>query len=681
MKSSHNKIKILSDYVISRIAAGEVLERPTSALKELLENAIDANATEILIKFDRGGRNLISVSDNGCGITKEELPLAFCRHATSKLNDECLEAISFMGFRGEALAAISSVSHTTIVTRTAGDDSAWQMSVDQVLSQVDIASKTYEAPFPASRDIGTTVLVRNIYYSTPNKLKFLKSEQSENALCIDIVQRMAIAHCNIAFDLWINGKRRLCYDFCNKEKYITNNTTIFQEEVQKKITPREYRILDVLGKEFYENSVPLHYMDEEIVIFGYVSIPTYICNSIFGGVSKKRLYCYVNGRIVKDDFIYNMVRAAYDGLTAGNTSPTVVLFFDITSQLVDVNVHPNKFQIRFWNERRVRDITIKIIREALKGHHTNTAITNNFISNQIDNKLQRIVEYRQADYERRIQANISLGEVCPEDMIWQELRNSRSKNMDIEGDTLVLYEKQDTHHSAEDAGSSIQNTNNTTTKPDIEDMCGSLCNTNVLKSIPQPNQYMGNAIAQISNTYIVSLTHDGIIIVDQHAAHERVVLQNMKQKLERDGKIIAQPLLIPQTINFDALIIEQLREIAPVLRNIGIVIAFNDKSDQVSVTALPQSMYTITTLNVEGLLTEIACDPEFCTHIVNHSYHAICSTIACHSSIRAGRKLSIDEMNKLLRLMESTEFIDQCNHGRPTHIAISHHDMEKFFKR
>lgn len=725
-----NEIRVLSDYTISRIAAGEVLESPTSALKELLENAIDAGATKIEIGFDRGGRNLIMVRDNGCGVSKKELPLVFCRHATSKLSDECIEDVRFMGFRGEALAAISSVSRTTITTKTRTDCSAWQMSVNGVLSHTDIIQGNYSEPIPVSHGVGTTVMVKDLFFSTPNRLKFLRSEQFENALCIDIVQRIAISHHNIAFFLSMNGKRKFActvhgeggvntdvVDDCSMHDNCGSDNIKHADPAHDHTLALEQRIVDILGREFYDNSVSVNYNsthDADITIRGRVSFPTYSTASSFGAGRKKQ-YCYVNQRVVKDELLYNIVRAAYDGLIMRGTYPIVVLFIDVPSRLLDVNIHPNKLQIRFWNERYVRSVTVNTMRDALYKAPVSNLPIEQLIHTATTHKERHTTAsmYTERHKERVDDPRDTQYDESALSSVWEELSANTANGVAgayFDDETLVLRTSNRNKHSTEatienqvhsasgvhstEIGDIHNNENNDlpqsglqSAEPQHTDHLGAHSTTKLhgpcqtLDVVDDSTvQYMGQAVSQICDTYIVSVAYDGIIITDQHAAHERIVLESMKQRLTQTGQLVAQPLLLPQIVHCGNAIAHQLMEIAQSLKKVGITISMSDDGPdaQVAITTLPK---IIGVLDVTNLLLDIAEDPELYEQIMCGNYNRICSTLACHSSIRSGRNMTIDEMNELLRSMEKTCFSSQCNHGRPTYIKISDGDMRKIFQR
>ncbi len=663
-----NRIILLSDYAINKIAAGEVLDRPVSALKELIENSIDAQADKIDIKFDRGGRNFISVTDNGRGIACEDIPLAFCRYTTSKVDENSLDNIQFMGFRGEALASISSVSETTIITKTKDDENAWQMSVDSSLPYENFKCGNYSKPTLSSHINGTTVIVRNLFSSTPNKLKFLKSEQSENAMCIDLLQRMAISNPHISFTLSINDKQKLLY-------------MMYEKNTPKAL---HMRIKDVFGEEFYENSIPIKNENENISIFGRISIPTYCNASSQFGSKKKKQYCYVNKRIVKEDFLYNAIRIAYDGLVMHREYPIVVLLIDVIPKLVDVNVHPNKLQVRFWNEKQVRDMIVQCMRRAIENASTSTHITQEFIKDKFPHNLQHTNHYKRDLDHNRVNHSDMLKEREQEKLLWNMIenladnrnQNNSNHNLLLQDDALIL--KVNKHSTIADSINGkdqeeelIEETISKENSIDTVQKQLSLC---------KEDKYlldMGRAIAQIDNTYIISLVEDGFIIIDQHAAHERIILEQIKVAISDNKQMLIKKLLLPEILDFDAATVANLISIKEEMLKIGLLIDYLTPT-KIVLSAVPQIGIDIDT---KSLLKEIADDTEFYDAITHHNYNKIYSTIACHTSIRAGRTMSIDEMNALLRMMENTQFASQCNHGRPTYIKILHTDLKKIFRR
>jgi DNA mismatch repair protein MutL len=610
-------IKKLTEKTINRIAAGEVVERPYSVIKELVENALDAGASQIIIEVERGGRNLVSVKDNGTGISKEELPIALERHATSKLNEEDITNINFHGFRGEALPSIAAVSRMRITSKSQNHNQAWQCEV--------LGGDEHKIS-PASLKIGTVVEVRDLFCFTPNRLKFLKSENNEISACIDLINKFALCHKHVEFK------------FINDGKVVLNYQT-----TQGNLTDDNVRIKDVLGDDFFNSSIMVSKNKDNISLEGYVSLPTY------SRKTSVQYIIYVNKRIIKDKFFIGAIKAAYQGLLPQDRYPAVVLFLEIDPHDVDVNVHPTKAEVRFKDEHLVRGFIISTIRNSLINK---TVITNTAINEKLkEQNRQKLVSNTYVQEKLQINnlpyaSNISF----INNRINSNVRelNDISKTNFTTPQHLVLSKTE----SAENEANSSDNIEN---------------------SFP-----LGFAKCQLHNTYIVSETENGFVIIDQHAAHERLVLEKMKKAMA-GSYIKSQPLLVPELIDLGAVHTEKLLSVAEALRKFGFVIERNGLT-QVIVREVP---YFLGKLNVKGFVLDF-CDnlEEYdSSSFLDEKFEEICADIACHSSIRAGRRLSIEEMNAILREMENTQFSEQCNHGRPTFKKISLSELEKMFER
>ncbi len=581
------KIKLLSPVTISKIATGEVVDRPLSVVKELLENSIDAKATDITLTMSRGGRTLISISDNGTGIDKEDLLLAVTRHATSKLIEEDIANILHMGFRGEALASIATAARLHITSRTGSSDQGWTVKLDDGAEAFDKASLS-----PASHNIRTTVEVFDLFCFMPNRVRFLKPEASEVVACTELVNSLAIVHPQIKFS------------FNHNDKPIIEMS--YSDDMQK-------RIGEILGDEFIENAV---YFDtgenyreiNRIRLYGYVSVPTN------NRSSNAKILTFVNKRLVKDNFLNKLVRVSYFNTLPEGITPSVVLFFEMPVKCVDVNIHPNKSEVRFSDEKLIREIVINSIRDAIRNTKTTTKIP------------QKIVQQTQKPVE--------------------ELRQPSQLHLHTE---FKIPPQRDVS----------KNENKVEEKP-------------IVRTRQISSGHLGSPKLQIANKYVIAENDRGIVIVDQHAAHERIVLEKINK--EEFG---IQKLLIPLRFDLCSAATELLMSISEDLKQIGITIA-SENSSEVLVHSIPLLPGNI---DIEEMLQDIVNDSEGYIEILKHHKDKFLTKIACHSSIRAGRRLSLEEMDGLLRLIEKTDFASQCIHGRPTYVELSTKYLDRLFER
>jgi len=590
-------IRLLPSTLINRIAAGEVIERPASAVKELVENAIDAGATQIDISLEEAGKNAIIISDNGKGMNREELTLAVQRHATSKLPSDDLLDIRTLGFRGEALPSIGSVSRMTIESRARGEAEAWQISIE---------AGDVSAPRPAARSVGTRISVRDLFFATPARLKFLKSDRSETGQVQDVIRRLAMANPNISFSLMIDGKASLRMDGAQGDL----------------LDARLARLSDLMGKEFADNALALAMQRENIRLSGFAALPT------FNRGTSSEQYLFVNSRPVRDRLLLGVVKAAYQDVLAHDRHPVVALFLDLPPEEVDVNVHPAKAEVRFRDQQQVRGLIIGGIRHALAeaGFRTSSSASNDALTRFIPSQ----------NFARTAQPTYALHEAAPRFY-----------------EPLELLDPAMTPPMARPAFSE-------TSEPDYT-------------AYP-----LGAARAQLHKTYIVAETSDGLVIVDQHAAHERLVLESMKAQM-KEGGIARQALLLPEVISLKPALCEALLARSEELKAFGLVIeAFGP--DSLVVREIPAMLGEI---DASGLVRELADNiSEFGETIaLKERIEALAGTMACHGSVRAGRSLSIAEMNALLRQMEATPLSGQCNHGRPTTLTLKERDIQKLFGR
>lgn len=603
-------IRILPNNLINQIAAGEVIERPASVVKELVENAVDAGATSVEVTLVDGGKSLIAVSDNGKGMSPEELPLAIERHATSKLPDDDLFHISYMGFRGEALPSIASVAKLTVISRQEGSDSAWK---------IEVCGGDVKNPVPAAANKGTKVEVRDLFYATPARLKFLKTGAGETAQCVDILNRIALANPQVSFFLYDDKKKRISLN--------GSQTELFDARLK--------RISDVMGREFGENSLLIDARRDNLGISGFVSLPTY---SKANSLSQ---YLFVNNRPVRDKVLLGAIKAAYQGVLELGRYPVCALFFDVSPELVDVNVHPTKAEVRFYDANAVRGLLISAIRNALSRGSMQTAQT--------------------TDISRIVQDNIPDGQSVPNTVF---LRDSNS----VVPRTFAPYVSKPVRRILADEA-----------LPELRNSFSIKAEEAKAEDVSAPAGVLGMAKAQFHNTYIISQTEDSIIIVDQHAAHERIVMEKFKAGMAAKQKPQTQMLLIPEIVSLSLSEKTALLGNAEELASAGLAIE-EFGATEIIVREVPA---LISGCEIKELIKNLAeqiaeWGKDFALEEkINH----ICATMACHGSVRAGRSLNLAEMNELLREMENTPHSGQCNHGRPTYIELKLKDIDKLFHR
>ena len=609
MTAKAHMIRRLPAQTVNRIAAGEVIERPASVIKELVENALDAGASQIDIRYEDGGRTVITVTDDGKGMDRENLSLAVERHATSKLPDDSdLLTIETMGFRGEALPSIGSVARLSLTSQTESDDSAWELRVDGGVKQ---------DPRPAPRFglHGTRVDVRDLFFATPARLKFMKSERSESMAISDVVKRLAMANPHVGFTL-TNGSR----------------TSLRLVGTPLSEDGRLVRLSKILGDDFGANAVAVDSEREGIVLTGFAGLPT------FSRGNSAHQYLFVNGRPVRDKLLHGAVRGAYQDFLARDRHPVVALYVDLPHEHVDVNVHPAKTEVRFRNPGLVRGLIVSALRHALAeaGHRASTTVS--------DYALGRIQTGQQPTYAYQGRYGGA------------PYRNNPAMQPLIDGMGAMSGK-------VEEAPAGFA------PHPFVP---------SDIPPTPTPDYPLGTARAQLHETYIVAQTQDGIVIVDQHAAHERLVYEEMKQTMSGQG-VPRQTLLIPDVVELgetdSARILtrqEELAEMGLVLEPFG--------QGAVCVRETPALLGEV---NVKGLLRDLADDlAEYDEALsLKEKFEHVCGTMACHGSVRAGRRLNGDEMNALLRQMEATPHSGQCNHGRPTYVELKLADIERLFGR
>lgn len=605
-------IRILPNNLVNQIAAGEVIERPASVVKELVENSIDAGATSIEVTLVDGGKSLIVVSDNGRGIDKDELPVAVERHATSKLPDDNLFNINFLGFRGEALPSISSVSRMTIVSRREGAENAWKIEVN--------GGEKSEI-MPAAHPQGTRIEVRDLFYSAPARLKFLKTTPSETAQCVDILNRIALANPTISFYLSDENRKKVTLNACQGELF----------------DARLKRLADVMGREFSDNSLLINAHRENLTITGYVSLPTLNkSNSLYQ-------YLFVNNRPVRDKLLLGAIKGAYQDVLAHNRYPMAALYFDIDPAYVDVNVHPAKAEVRFYDNALVRGLLVSAVRQALTlGDHRSA--NNLDLAGFVHDNIPGFGENEVAVLQEHKPGGGNVPAFRP--LMSQPRRQAELPELERKVFSVKVDESCPAVSAAGDSGE-----------------VGPL----------------GLAKAQFHDTYIISQTEDSIVIIDQHASHERIVMENLKASLLAENKVATQILLIPEIVDLSLSEKTRLIEAAEELQKLGLSVE-EFGSTAVIVREIPALLGDC---DIKALIRDLAGEmAEWGKGFsLTDKLHTICATIACHGSVRAGRRLNIDEMNRLLRDMERTEHSGQCNHGRPTYVELKLKDIEKLFER
>jgi DNA mismatch repair protein MutL len=589
-------LRLLPETVINRIAAGEVVERPASAVKELVENSLDAGATRIDVVVRDGGQTLVSVTDDGAGMTADELKLAVERHATSKLPDENLTNITTLGFRGEALPSIGAVSRLTITSRPAGADVAWA---------IDIEGGRKGAPRVAAHPPGTRVEVRDLFFATPARLKFLKAPRTELNHAQDAIKRLAMVHAGVAFTI-SDGTKGLI-------RLARPQGEIFGARLD--------RLGAIMGREFADNALAIDTEREGLRLTGHIGLPT-----LNRGHATMQ-FLFVNGRPVRDKLLFGTVRAAYRDFLASDRHPLLALFLDVPPEAVDVNVHPAKSEVRFRDPGLVRGLIVGSLKYALAeaGHRASTTV-----------------------------AAAALGAMAPHEGIFGA-RPGGTAAM-----PRNLAERTSQFHAP---------------LPDLDTPPGAP----VAEVLDNGGNYpLGVARAQVHATYIVAQTADGIVVVDQHAAHERLVYERMKTAMSKGG-VKRQGLLIPEVVEMDDEAAARLLARADELADLGLVIEpFG--AGAVVVRAVP---VLLGATDAAGLVRDLADDlAEYADALsLKERLGEICGTMACHGSVRAGRRLNADEMNAILREMEVTPHSGQCNHGRPTYVELKLADIEKLFGR
>ena len=590
-------IRELSDELISQIAAGEVVERPASVVRELLDNALDAGAKQITVRLSAGGVRLIAVEDDGQGIPRDELTVALRRHATSKISSLSeLETVGTMGFRGEALAAINAIADMTIQSRDANGGTAWALD-----------GRTGEVR-PVARAIGTTLEVRELFFATPARRKFLKTDATELAHCVESVRRHALARPDVGFAVWHDGRL---------------------VEQWRAATSREQRLGDALSDDFVARSVAVDYTGGAVHVAGRAGIPD---------AARSRgdqQFFYVNGRFVRDKVLAHAVRSAYEDVLHGQRQPVYALYLQIDPSRVDVNVHPTKIEVRFRDGREVHQAVRHAIENALAAPRAGEAATT-----------------VNTPFFRPVAAS------APAPWAQSGMHFAAERGA---GDAFAMWPQSPAQTSSVDDGAAaagaVSGKNGATTD----------------EAWP-----LGRALAQLQGIYILAENRQGLVIVDMHAAHERIVYERLKTQLD-GAAITSQPLLIPATFSATPQEVATAEACAAILPTLGLEITpFSPRT--LAVRAVPGTLADGDPVELaRSVLAELA--QHDASTVVQRAQNELLSTMACHGAVRANRKLTIDEMNALLRQMEATDRSDQCNHGRPTWRQLSVRELDGLFLR
>lgn len=637
-------IRVLPDNLINQIAAGEVIERPASAVKELVENALDAGASRIEITLKNGGKSLLVVEDNGKGMSAADLALAVERHATSKLPTDDLFNVQFLGFRGEALPSIASVAKMTIQTRQAAEENGWEITVDGGMKS-DIC--------PCAKTLGTRIEVRDLFYATPARLKFLKADAAETGACVDIVNRIALANPQVSFNLYADGKRKI--------SLVAANPDFFDIRLR--------RAAEVMGAEFSENSLEVSGEKDGIKLSGLISLPTY------NKANSLSQYLFVNNRPVRDKLLLGALKGAYAGVLEVSRYPACVLFLEVEPMYVDVNVHPAKAEVRFFDQQGVRGLIVGAVRRALLEGDNRAA---NLLNLGDLTKGQMLGAGDETSCGMRLPRADALA-MTHEGK--EALAMTREKEEDVFAMTRGEREtprflREDSVYPAYQMRSSAAAAHGKML-PELEQ--------NLSVRVEEPSEEdvaaagpLGVAKAQFHDTYILSQTEDALILIDQHAAHERIVLEQIKAAFVQGRKLPSQLMLLPEVIDLSLTQKAALAGEFESLKTLGLVL--EDFGSGVMVREVPALLRDA---NLKKMITDLADEmAEWgATNVVEDKLNHIAATMACHGSVRAGRRLNIAEMNHLLREMEQTPHCAQCNHGRPTYVKLDVAMLEKLFHR
>ncbi|MDR5742024.1 DNA mismatch repair endonuclease MutL [Caballeronia sp. LZ029] len=623
----------LPDQLISQIAAGEVVERPASVVKELLENALDAGATTLRITLDEGGVKRIVIADDGSGIPPNELPLALMRHATSKIRSLAeLEAVATLGFRGEAIASIASVAELFITSRT--DSCPHATRIDAQTGAIS----------PAAGTVGTTMEVRELYFNTPARRKFLKSEQTELGHCLDVIRRTALARPDVAISVMHNGKAVEHWNASDPQT----------------------RVAKILGEVFETAHLPLDERAGPLAVYGCAGLPT----ASRGRADQQ--YFFVNGRFVRDKLLTHAVRAAYEDVLHGNRYPAYVLFLDLPPESVDVNVHPSKIEVRFRDSRSIHQYVFHAVQRALARHAGASPETTS------GGHAAQLQPTGPASFSAKPFAGApdTLNLKSENGTNWMRQSRMTQGTLPV-AQPLALY---DALFGRKDIGAGTPNatTSIDTPYPGVDERPSAPVMANDSALDHASEQPLGFAVGQIHGIYVLAQNARGLVIVDMHAAHERILYEQFKHALA-DRAIAVQPLLIPVSMTAEPVEIGIVEEERDTLDALGFDLAVLSPTS-IAIRAVPALLKDA---DLQSLARAVLADLHAYggSRVLTERQHELLGTLACHNAVRANRRLTLDEMNALLRQMEATERADQCNHGRPTWFQLTLADLDRLFMR
>ncbi|MBK7654487.1 MAG: DNA mismatch repair endonuclease MutL [Burkholderiaceae bacterium] len=609
--SPRRPIRELPDELISQIAAGEVIERPASVVRELVDNALDAGASQVTVRLLSGGVRLISVEDDGSGIARDDLPIAFKRHATSKITSlHELESVATMGFRGEALAAINSIADCALLSRIPTEPNAWLL--EGLTGELKVAARAG----------GTTVEVKELFFSTPARRKFLKTDATELAHCVDAVRRHALARPDVGFAIWAEGKL----------------------VEQWRIAPLPQRLRDVLGEDFIAQAVEVNHTVGTVRVTGYAGVPD---------AARSRAdhqFAYVNGRYVRDKVLTHAARVAYADVLHGHRQPVFALYLHMDPTRVDVNVHPTKIEVRFRDSREIHQAVLHAVENALAAPRSAAGgVLVDLPAHGVGDVAEPAAIMGAPSFEQKTESR---------HIVWEQSAINLGGNR--VSDVSLLWSPTVAGNDTND-GLAIQRAHT------------------IPASAPEGSVWpLGRAVAQLHGVYILAENAQGLVVVDMHAAHERIVYERLKNQLEA-ARVISQHLLIPATFAATAQEVATAEACTEALLELGLeVSAFSPKT--LAVRAVPSTLVNGNAVELaRSVLAELA--QHDASRVLEQARNELLATMACHGAVRANRQLTLEEMNALLRQMEVTERSDQCNHGRPTWRQLKMNELDALFLR
>ncbi|MDX8380343.1 MAG: DNA mismatch repair endonuclease MutL [Gallionella sp.] len=636
-------IRVLPELLINQIAAGEVIERPAAALKELLENSLDAGATDITVQLDQGGIKLLRLRDNGRGIPRDQLSLALMRHATNKIASlDDLQNVGSMGFRGEALASIAAVSQLTLSSRTSDDTHGWR---------VEALNGLVSETAPANQAVGTTVEIRELYFNTPARRKFLKKDATEFAHCEEAFKRIALSRPDVGFALQHNG--RIIWQLAAPARLLEGEASWSQDAAIKRVSA-------LLGQEFGNAAVAVSRSVAPLSLYGLAALPAYSRST------REAQYFFVNGRFVRDKVASHALRQAYQDILHHQRHAAFVLFLDMPPDQVDVNVHPAKSEVRFRESQGIHQFIFHTLHQALATPERSFDSADNLnTANEPASNHTRLTNERAENskpfFPTHRQLPLSAAQLNASYQVWDaQTQESASTNETLSAQSGTSEARVDNDYSASRAENEI-----------------------VARSTGHAHPYpeappLGFALAQLSGIYILAQNTQGLIVVDMHAAHERIVYEKLKAAMDTE-KIATQPLLIPVCFQVEALDVATVEAEQDALHKIGFDIAPLSPTT-LAIRAMPvllkQSEAEAAAREVLNELREYGA-----SRVLTERRNKLLNSLACHGAVRANRILSVSEMNALLREMEQTQRADQCNHGRPTWFQLSLKELDKMFMR